>query len=373
MSSPRESHAARYATIDAWRGLACLGVVLFHSFGALYHRSVWAPLEPLRAACHEGWLGLHLFFVLSGYCIFERLHVAGVRREPVAAFWADRALRIFPPYWGALLFSLALDLLGSPFSRRPASVYLPDSVMVWLSNTLLTHTFIGHRPYLLVSWTLSCELAFYLFAGALLWFGRRAGGLTGAFAVGFALCVAACFVESGGWSLPLAQWPDFFAGACVAFILRAARDRARADLVLGWLALLSLTLAAGLGLPNHAGAAHGFALVCAWLLIGLHRWDAPLRALPPVRALAWLGGISYSLYLVHVPFASRVTNLGLRFIPSDSPALLVFWLASVALTIAVGWGFWQLVEHTTEKFRTRRRSAFRAAAAGPIPAPLPGR
>ena len=58
----------RYESLEAWRGVACLAVVAFHSIGPLEGQPLWFPLEPLRAVAMKGWLGLHLFFVIG--CVF---------------------------------------------------------------------------------------------------------------------------------------------------------------------------------------------------------------------------------------------------------------------------------------------------------------
>jgi peptidoglycan/LPS O-acetylase OafA/YrhL len=92
----------RYRTLEAWRGVACLAVLLFHSLGPYQHEPFWPALEPVRAVAGHGWTGLHLFFVISGYCIFERLRLALATGETPAEFIVDRAWRILPTYWVVL-------------------------------------------------------------------------------------------------------------------------------------------------------------------------------------------------------------------------------------------------------------------------------
>jgi peptidoglycan/LPS O-acetylase OafA/YrhL len=61
----------RYASLDHWRGVAALGVMVFHSFGAvrIAGQSVHPSIQWLKWLSDFGWFGVHLFFVISGYCI----------------------------------------------------------------------------------------------------------------------------------------------------------------------------------------------------------------------------------------------------------------------------------------------------------------
>ena len=63
---------ARYQSLDLWRGLAALLVVVFHAF-ASYTGANYSDYHPVVVACWlvggNGWLGVHIFFVVSGYCI----------------------------------------------------------------------------------------------------------------------------------------------------------------------------------------------------------------------------------------------------------------------------------------------------------------
>ncbi|MDO8541014.1 MAG: acyltransferase [Opitutaceae bacterium] len=344
------SPVGRYVTIDAWRGVAALSVLLFHSFGAFYDATLWAPLHPIRAVAWRGWLGLHLFFVLSGYCIFERLRVALHRGERPGAFLVDRVLRIFPVYWAALLLSVALNgvthAVTGAASLSPLSVSPGD----WLANLTLTHVFVGSPSFILVTWTLTCECSFYLISAALLALARTGAGLTGSFTAGALLCLTAFVMPASGWALPLATWPDFFAGMTVSFALGGRRAAAFA--VLG-----ALTLAAWLPLEYHASDSRRFALAFAWLLLALRGADDWLSRRAMVRVLGWVGVFSYSLYLLHVQFASRVLNLGTRFLQPASAMFAVLWMLAIAAAVLGGWLFWRAVEKPCERWRIARRQS----------------
>src|SRR5262245_25324420 len=97
----------RYDTLDAWRGIACLLVIVYHStlFGvapADWDRviqsggSVW---DWTLMACTQGKIGVPIFFVISGYCIAASAESVRGNRHGAGAFFVRRFRRIYPPYW----------------------------------------------------------------------------------------------------------------------------------------------------------------------------------------------------------------------------------------------------------------------------------
>src|SRR5437762_2479236 len=102
--------APRYYTLDHWRGLACLMIVLFHaSIYLVPSHDTSAPQEvvalqsraatfAVRAINCLGW-GVPIFFVISGYCIATTVDSSRRKANPARNFFARRFRRIFPPFW----------------------------------------------------------------------------------------------------------------------------------------------------------------------------------------------------------------------------------------------------------------------------------
>jgi peptidoglycan/LPS O-acetylase OafA/YrhL len=355
----------RYQTIGAWRGAACLAVLGFHSFGAVASQPVWAPLIPLRAACEQGWMGLQIFFVISGYCIFDRMAAAVEGGESAFSFGKDRARRILPTYWAVLLLTLALNLAAWPFNRTHLADNFPPTIAALAADLSLSHVLLGLPPYVMVTWTLACEMAFYAAAAALLAANRGSARLLPAFAGGAVICVLSWRARATGWQLPAALWPDFFSGACVALALRSISRRDWVGLIAGLGALAALTGCAAAGIGGYGGQERKVALGFAWLLLALFPADAWLARRGPIRLLAWVGGFSYSLYLIHAQILTRAINLTLlRFAPA-SPFFLLPWLAALAAAIFGGWWVGRMIENPCERWRKgrRRREAGAAPAA----------
>ncbi|MBI5771152.1 MAG: acyltransferase [Verrucomicrobia bacterium] len=335
----------RYQLVEAGRGMGSLAVLLYHSLAAQ------PPAD--HARLHQltgwGWLGVHMFFAISGWCIAERFARARARRETAAAFLRERILRIYPTYWAALAVSLGLRLLAVPFNHTTTAENLPAGFAGWAGTLLLIEPYLGLGPYLTVSWSLVYEVGFYLLAAAALlgsrWIplgGRRLFGL------GVGLCVVP-WVSGGhpGWFV-IGLWPDFFAGVAAWY----AAGRGERALGLGVLATLAVVTVSG----SHGSEAAGrlAAIATAVALYALRPWDAVLSASRPVRFLLWAGALSYSLYLIHVPLISPWMNLLGRFTPSSSPLFPLVWLSALLLALGGGWLLHRHVEAPLQSWRKHR-------------------
>ncbi len=161
----------RIPVLDGVRGIAIAMVMLYH-FNGLYHvhfRAEGASLplldELVSKTLGAGWAGVDLFFVLSGFLITGILYDAkGPARRFFGSFYARRALRIFPAYYGFLaLLLIALPLLGEPDAARAITSSLPwyGSYMTNIREAIdpglrADFLFAGHI------WSLSIEEQFYL-------------------------------------------------------------------------------------------------------------------------------------------------------------------------------------------------------------------
>jgi len=57
----------QYRTLDHWRGIAALWVMIFHGFATIYNKPLNPLVELVKSVAALGWLGVHLFFVISGF------------------------------------------------------------------------------------------------------------------------------------------------------------------------------------------------------------------------------------------------------------------------------------------------------------------
>ena len=271
------------------------------------------------------WLGVQLFFVISGYCIAAAVDNSREQELPFQQFMRRRLRRIVPPYLGSLALAAVVKLATSAdLFNGSRSI---SRAWFWLSNLSLTQwSYLTARwlqngdglaapwfnPMLLlgVHWSLNYEEQFYLLCGLILVFHRkvRTVVLVTAFTAGVAFFnilwpgrITGLFVD---------YWLQFFCGVLV--YLRLCRSPSRgtaraldALLIGGAIVLLICALRRGDFplLPNQLQF-HGQLAVCAvyaLLLIALRRYDEAASASLPMRALGFFGKFSYSIYLVHRP------------------------------------------------------------------------
>ncbi len=350
----------RYVSLDHWRGVAALAVVLFHGFGSarIVHLVVHPSIAWLKALSDYGWLGVDLFFVISGYCIAANLYRMACSNLGSWGFFRDRLFRIYPTYWVACILAIALNTVAAPFNHVSLADNLPANWTAALGDVLLVEPYLHTAPFLLVSWTLVYELGFYLLAafGYALW--RRGINLYGLFVVAIGLAVW------GLWGVPwlggyvLQLWPEFLCGGVVFFCLWLKNLRPSIALwplviLLGFAILGNI-----LPLPGQRCLEMTLAAAFACLLVLLHPYDGQIARWRSLHWLAWVGTISYSLYLTHTLFMGKVINLVSRRIAADSlfqlPLQLIGWLAA----ILGAWLIFKFCEQPLECWRhsMRRRS-----------------
>jgi peptidoglycan/LPS O-acetylase OafA/YrhL len=337
-----------YGLIEAGRGVASLSVMLFHSINAYPKDALPEALVHFRSMSRWGWLGVHVFFAISGWCIAERIAKGNSRGESAVHFTIERFLRIYPVYWAALAGAIALRIAAIPFNTAHLSDSVPATGLDWLGSTLLISPYLGRSPYVLVSWSLVYELGFYLCAAVALAAARKriARGTT-LFVIGSLMCLAPWTFHGNPapWHV-LDLWPDFFAGVAAWW---SAQKGARSG---GYLAL-ALLLAATIAWPSYGGVGRVVAVGTAWILALGWRWDGRLANLALMRPLVWMGGISYSLYLVHIPVMSPIENLLGRWINSSSPWFVAAWVFSLAMAIIAAKCLNYFVEAPVNRWRRR--------------------
>src|SRR5579872_3761860 len=165
----REFHG-RSTYIDALRGIAALGVACYHI--ARYEPGDQPARELIpgfvQAAFDYGWIGVQVFFVISGFVIAYSLRAAHVTPRFFANYALRRSIRLDPPYWTTILFVLLLHAvlhlhlgfdspLDVPTRLEPElSWKLVGSHLLYLQNIL------GYDNLSAGFWTLCIEVQFYL-------------------------------------------------------------------------------------------------------------------------------------------------------------------------------------------------------------------
>ncbi len=361
--------------LDTTRGIAILLVFWFHGF-ELFTPSAAPGWERLfLSAANQGWSGVNLFFVLSGFLITGILLDSIKKPGYYSRFYYRRALRILPAYYLLLLFLIVVGHVS--FMPRRTSLAFVGLSFIYLSNvTPLLGVPMQYGPL----WSLAVEEHFYL-----LWPGAvRALNRRNLAAVASLICVAEPFlrmyaVHRGGlWWGPY-TWvsADGLALGGLLAIFGRSSLASRANLLkLVIMAAIAATgaMAVSVAVPRFAAVAirgtcvnyFAFAAVGAILWLG----TGPHSGLVRSRVLSFFGYISYGLYLIHVLCLDLYNGAVEEFLPGlsvgTSFAKCCFRLL-VAIAIATGIAYVSRI--TYEEFflrmkdkRTKARESVQAPA-----------
>lgn len=154
----------RVKGLDGVRGFAILWVLLYHLYALLPKAAGWV-IPGLQGFASLGWIGVSLFFTLSGYLIIPM--VAGQKQEPqfFPRFWCRRAFRLLPLY-ALLLLSFLVAAACWPESGPGRERLLDSTIPLWSyalfgQNLLMSaQNYLGNE-WLRVSWSLAIEVQFY--------------------------------------------------------------------------------------------------------------------------------------------------------------------------------------------------------------------
>lgn len=329
-------------------------------FGAAIWVAVYSFWENLAvsgqpALVGKGYLGVELFFVLSGFILSHvYLQAAGEKRFSYRSFLWARVARVYPLHLATLLGVGALAA-----AALVAGMSVDGNVLSWASlpaNLLMVHAW-GFAPvagWNHPSWSISAEwfayLCFPLFA-FVFWRLRTKPVAAVVGAAAFLTVLYFVFEQVAGFPLTEAtiRWgalrivPCFALGCALYLVYR------RAPLKAPWTAsavsFALMILSAALGLWD------GITVLLAGALI------LSLASLPNERAgwlasrpAVYLGEISYSVYMVCVPWKLLAVNLAAKVTDAPDKQLHVFvWLAVLALLPVVAAVSYHLVEHPARK------------------------
>lgn len=426
-AAPAGAAGARLGWLDALRGIAAL-VVALHHFDVLrmvpFGGFVWRHFD-------MGVFGVMLFFLVSGYIIPASLE----RRGDVRAFWIGRIFRIYP----AVIVAFVVAMLMLPDGDGSVALLRTDDDLVSLvANGLMLQDVLGVINGMNVTWTLTYEMVFYFFVTAL--FTRGLHRHSGRIALGCAVVAVVAgtalthHIITNGLGSPrlllLIVTPVVLLG--FAGVLSRSRVlNSTGAVLLGVTGLVLVTL--NTRAPSFetwmifatmfAGTAvyraqHGqlarrpVLLVCAgvvlagmlvgylynrgevlqytwtsgwkawslsylaaWLLFGI---GYLLRERRFPKVLTWLGAVSFSVYLLHIPLLHTIAPLlGIPPMPSSVLGRLAWTAIFLGAVLGASYLMYRLVELPMQRVGRRVQKAVdrrwpRTAPSAAAPAPRTG-
>ena len=289
--------------LDGIRAIAVLAVIAFH-----------AKVPGLLG----GFVGVDVFFVLSGYLITRLLVDEHGRTGAIdcAGFYVHRLLRLTP----ALLLMLAVYLVAAPFvwPQTPMPAHLQDAGLAASYVSDYAQAFWSRPRFLVHTWSLSVEQHFYLLwplvlLGLLrLTRSRAIGVLAGLYVAATAWRIYSCAVTDSLDEIYY-RFDTRLSGLMLGALLAMLGERSlaaspRAVMQLGAISTVSLAAlivtapwGEPIGLAIHVMAAEVAAAGLIVVVVAGH--DTPFRRVLATGPMATIGVLSYGLYLWHYPIA----------------------------------------------------------------------
>ena len=306
------------------------------------------PQGVLKSSGSLGWLGVEVFFVISGFILPYALHKAGYQPADFFRFMWKRILRLDPPYLVCIVVVLGLNFASTLIPGFRGQPFQFDLKQVLLHLGYL-NAFFNYEWVNVVFWTLAIEFQFYLLVALIFPLISHSAlvvrtGICGLLAAAAFLLPSEKLVFHYQLLFLLGIW---------AFQIKVGLLRSAKWHPVGW-----ALLAAGTWLTL------GDIIAVVGTVTGLLIVHARVSA----RWLLFLGQISYSLYLLHVPIGGRVINFGSRYADGLMAHLAVLALA-VAASIGSAFIFHRRVELPAQRWSSSVR--FRAEPRPSTLAPSP--
>jgi peptidoglycan/LPS O-acetylase OafA/YrhL len=351
--APRKQQDRRLLELDVLRGIAAMGVVLCH------YTSECVSAGRLSSTFTYGAFGPHIFFIISGFVILMTLE----KTRHAADFLVSRASRLYPAYWTAIVFTVAVRLV------LPTAEPLPSPPQI-AANLTMFQTWLGAPDLNVVYWTLAVELRFYAMMFLVYLFGGlkepRARLMSETARLPSFRCPASLGKRLSQWfsgvarievvtiawlvgSVLLAVWGESFNSAAfkpLRLLLIPGYGQLFIAGIMFWrirtrgrsfvrLAILAACFAAQC-LVSGGSVAPVVCVACFFVAFGLFVYGR--LAWIVRRPLVLLGTISYSLYLVHqVVGAVTIPRLA-EAIASPLVLIAIPCLVSVAVAATTTWG-----------------------------------
>jgi peptidoglycan/LPS O-acetylase OafA/YrhL len=389
----------RLHALDGLRGIAVLLVIIVHSdiyFGGPFASGPIAG--PLAVAFGVGWVGVNLFFVLSGFLITGILYDTKDATRYFSSFFARRALRILPLYMGFLGVFTLIALLRAHSTGHALSPSLPDSLSLFGFYYNVRVAFLTHRvlPDVHHFWSLCVEEHFYLVWPFAVFMLSRLN-LMRLCLIGMlvALVLRTVVIESGYWPqiAYIATPCDFgglLAGAFVALAIREEKTRGHLFRHSARVLVACSALLLGLVLYQHhfynfrgPGVDGGLDLTIGITDVSILFAAVVVLALqapPHSRFRSWLesawlthvGRYSYAMYVFHFSILALLVRLVFHFYPAarglpDYVAKPALAISGALISLGAAWISYELFERHFLRLKDHFRPVAEPGGARPSP------
>jgi peptidoglycan/LPS O-acetylase OafA/YrhL len=359
---PRQAH---YQALDGLRGLAIITVLFAHTFGTSGHlKTTWLG-GAIATVGNWGWLGVDLFFVLSGFLITGIL--IGTVNGPryFRNFYIRRALRIFPLFYGVfLLLALLTPVLHLEWHiGHIAFLFYCQNIAMAVNPQLATVAPVVSLQHF---WSLAVEEQYYMLWPLAIWLLRDERKIMRFCLMLIAGCIILRFALAAllppnisimliYWELPT-HCDGLLLGSWLALAIRRwpVEELRRRSRWLIWPAFAAL-LAAGayahsLDFQSPVMETVGFSvipIVLAGLLLRCFVPGSPALRFCSLRFLQFMGRYSYGIYVYHVLFVPAMQR-GLQWLQAHLHSrqlaglvYLLLWYLSTVMVAVLSYKFFE--------------------------------
>lgn len=368
--SQETQEIGRVAALDGLRGLAILLVIIFHL--TLFYPFAEAEKSLFYMAGGIGWIGVDLFFVLSGFLITGILLDAKGRDKYFTNFFARRTLRIFPIYYFVLLFVFVILPMFGMFYTPELNFVKAYQPFFWTYLTNWGFVAAGGARYFNTSWltlvhfwSLAVEEQFYIFWPFVVYFLNRRLFVQACVAL-FLIALSGRFAiaifgipQGAAYTLTPFRIDTLVVGALIAVGVRNQPTRSRLVTLAPWVLLLAAIfttivffLHGGVWFADRWMHTVGFSILAlGWgglLIMCLPEYGSRvLNSLFQTSTLRFFGKYSYGLYVLH-PFVleqySSSTDFYAQLEIPETIAAIAFIVVGIALSVVPALLSWHLLE-----------------------------
>jgi len=352
----KELHGTHLLALDGLRGVLALGVFFVHAIGYYYFQKtgVW-DYPPSNFYSQMAIFPVTMFFFITGYLFWSKL--IRTSHIPALQFYYRRLGRLGPAYGFACLFFFFLVAIASHFHRNEPFHKIGVEALLWIAFISPSHdinAIANSKEWFGQAWTLRYEWMFYLLLPFLGWFARKRFRLVILLAAAAIFYTASTKVHLHGVAGKLEEIFGsyvfyllfvFSVGMFVAILrpteawVKRARSRTAALIALALVGFVLVLVKPHYGWLESIILALPFACVCFG-----NNWLG-LLTLKPLR---FLGRISYSIYLLHLPFLIAGIFLIKKVCDITAYNAIVYWAYMTlcgALTIVASAYCYQYLEH----------------------------
>jgi peptidoglycan/LPS O-acetylase OafA/YrhL len=353
-----ESH--RIPALDGLRGLAIL-LVIPHNADIYPAIKNWA--FPFAMLAHAGWIGVQLFFVLSGFLITSALLESRGSQNYYRVFYARRVLRIFPLYFLVLIVFLLI---------LPRIVQLDPEILrsysqqtwLWLFLSNWTQPFHGTVTWFPHFWSLAVEEQFYLVWPLVIAVVPARHILATTLVVAGVAIASRIVLRSAGvgseaiYMFTTTRMDALALGAVTAVLARRATALAlfrRRQTAMTWLAFALVAVSASIShffdthdpgtiLLGYTLLATAAAIVVLTLRAGMDSGTL-LERISSFALLRSCGKYSYAMYVFHLPLVLLAGPTLMRALGATASLRPVLYsLSIIVASYALGWLSYRLYE-----------------------------